>query len=68
MPFMSAANAYNLPSPQIVSEQISAVEDELKALRRLLRASKAAEKAEAARSRRHGVIGQQEARGARCAG
>jgi hypothetical protein len=40
-----------LPIPEVVRERIAAVEDELKALRRLLRASTAAAKAEKARQR-----------------
>ena len=41
-----------LPPPDLVRERIAAIEDELKALRRLLRASVAAEQAEQARLRR----------------
>jgi hypothetical protein len=40
-----------LPTPEVVRERIAAVEEELKALRRLLRASTAAAKAEKARRR-----------------
>jgi hypothetical protein len=42
----------SLPSPEQVQAQISALEEELKALRRLLRAAKAAAKADEARKRR----------------
>jgi hypothetical protein len=46
--------AFGLPRPDVVLERISCVEEELKALRRLLRASAAAERAEQARGRRQG--------------
>jgi hypothetical protein len=44
--------AFGLPRPDVVLERIASVEEELKALRRLLRASTAAERAEEARRRR----------------
>jgi hypothetical protein len=44
--------AIRLPPPQTVIAQIESLEDELKAMRRLLRASNAAAKAEEARKRR----------------
>jgi hypothetical protein len=46
---------YSLPEPEVVSARIDALEDELKALRRLLRASRAAAKADEARRRREEV-------------
>jgi hypothetical protein len=52
---MSDTATYQLPPPEQVRKQIAAAEDELKALRRLLRASVAAEKAEEARLRKGGV-------------
>jgi hypothetical protein len=41
-----------LPSPEVVATQIASLEDELRAMRRLLRASRAAAKAAEARQRR----------------
>jgi hypothetical protein len=52
---MSTAEITNLPPPAAVEAQISALEDELKAMRRLLRASKAAAKADEARQRREAL-------------
>ena len=46
-----------LPSPEEIMECIVATEDELKALRRLLRASRAMRKAEDARHRRKPLEG-----------
>jgi hypothetical protein len=48
----TAALPHGLPPPQIIRDHIDALEDELKALRRLLRASSAAHKADEARRRR----------------
>lgn len=45
----------DLPPPDVVQGQIFALEDELKALRRLFRASKAAAAARAARERREAI-------------
>jgi hypothetical protein len=44
-----------LPPPAAILSRIAALEDELKALRRLLRASKAAARAEEARLRRQAL-------------
>jgi hypothetical protein len=41
-----------LPPPDVIRQQIAALEDELRGLRRLLRASLGAAQAEAARQRR----------------
>ena len=50
---MNTATPFDqLPAPEVVRKRIAAVEDELKALRRLLRASTAAARAEEARQRR----------------
>jgi hypothetical protein len=48
----STVPCHPLPPPEVIRQQIAAVEDELKALRRLLRASKAAVQADEARLRR----------------
>jgi hypothetical protein len=47
--------AINLPLPEAVMAQIASLEDELKAMRRLLRASRAAAKAAEARQRREAL-------------
>jgi hypothetical protein len=49
-----------LPPPAQVREQINAAEEELRALRRLLRACMAAAKAEEARNRRKALESEQE--------
>jgi hypothetical protein len=50
---MSTAVLYDkFPASQEIRDQIASLEDELKALRRLLRASVAAERAAEARARR----------------
>ena len=45
----------DLPSPDLVMARISSLEDELKAMRRLLRASRAAAKAAESRQRREAL-------------
>jgi hypothetical protein len=55
----TATSFVSLPAPEAVRARIAAVEDELKALRRLLRASVAAARAEDAR-RRHQQLTQAE--------
>jgi hypothetical protein len=54
---MSTATSLSnqLPPPAAILERIAALEDEVKALRRLLRASKAAHRAEEARQRRQAL-------------
>jgi hypothetical protein len=54
-----------LPAPDVVLRRIEAVEDELRALRRLLRASRAAAKAEEARRRGLALPLREEVSGAR---
>ena len=44
-----------VPAPEVVEAQIAALEDELRALKRLLRASHAAAKADEARKRREAL-------------
>jgi hypothetical protein len=53
---MTATTLPSLPPPEQVQAQISALEEELKALRHLLRAAKAAAKADEARKRRLEVL------------
>jgi hypothetical protein len=48
---MKTTRSLVLPTPDVVRERIAAVEDELKALRRLLRASTAEARAKEARRR-----------------
>jgi hypothetical protein len=59
---MSTAPTTQIPSPDTVRERIATVENELKALRRLLRASTAEARANEARRRRQ-QLEQQEGAG-----
>ncbi len=47
--------SFDLPSPELLTARIGSLEDELKAMRRLLRASRAAAKAAEARRRREAL-------------